>query len=357
MNVLVVLLTVAMAMATTALADDAARCQATKNKVAGKYASCRQSAVAKAVLRGSPPDYARCDSQAARGWGKAESSGGFSCPTNGNFVSIQNLIGAHSATVAAFLSGAGGPTCGDNAINVAGEQCDGSDLGGASCASLGFVSGALTCTGSCLLDASNCLASTTFPASGQTTSYGIGSDGNLQPGATLSFTDNRDGTITDNNTGLMWEKKDDSGGLHDKDNKYTWGMTSSPYTMNGTVVTNFLNVLNDVIGGGANCFAGHCDWRLPSIKELLTIVDFQIVYPGPAVPSAFHTPNCAGCTDITIVNCSCTASSDNADIYWSSTTYRAGQDRAWYVKFAAGDILHYFKNWNGYYARAVRGGL
>ena len=36
-------------------------------------------------------------------------------------------------------------------------------------------------------------------------------------GAPLSFTDNGDGTITDNNTGLMWEKKSDDGGLHDKD--------------------------------------------------------------------------------------------------------------------------------------------
>jgi len=44
-----------------------------------------------------------------------------------------------------------------------------------------------------------------------------------QAGATLSYTDNGDGTITDNNTRLMWEKKDDSGGIHDQDNGYTWG--------------------------------------------------------------------------------------------------------------------------------------
>jgi len=63
-----------------------------------------------------------------------------------------------------------------------------------------------------------------FPASGQTTSYGPGSDGDVQAGATLSYTDNGDGTITDNNTRLMWEKNDDSGGIHDQDNGYTWGM-------------------------------------------------------------------------------------------------------------------------------------
>jgi hypothetical protein len=60
-----------------------------------------------------------------------------------------------------------------------------------------------------------------LPATGQTTSYGGPnipfslSDGDVQAGAALSYTDNGDGTVTDNNTGLMWEKKDDSGGIHD----------------------------------------------------------------------------------------------------------------------------------------------
>ena len=59
---------------------------------------------------------------------------------------------------------------------------------------------------------------TCFPATGETTPHGPGSDGDVQAGLALSYTDNGDGTITDNNTGLMWEKKDDSGGIHDMDN-------------------------------------------------------------------------------------------------------------------------------------------
>lgn len=35
-----------------------------------------------------------------------------------------------------------------------------------------------------------------------------GQDGWLQKGLARSYTDNGDGTITDNKTGLMWEKKD-----------------------------------------------------------------------------------------------------------------------------------------------------
>jgi hypothetical protein len=46
-----------------------------------------------------------------------------------------------------------------------------------------------------------------FPATGQTTSYAAGDDGAIKAGAPLSYTHNGDGTITDNNTKLVWEKK------------------------------------------------------------------------------------------------------------------------------------------------------
>src|SRR5262249_41280352 len=45
--------------------------------------------------------------------------------------------------------------CGDGVIE-SGEQCDGTNLGGATCNSLGFSEGALACTGSCTYDTSNC---------------------------------------------------------------------------------------------------------------------------------------------------------------------------------------------------------
>jgi hypothetical protein len=39
---------------------------------------------------------------------------------------------------------------------------------------------------------------------------------------TPCLTDNGDGTITDGCTGLMWEKKDQAGGLHDENASYPW---------------------------------------------------------------------------------------------------------------------------------------
>lgn len=175
---------------------------------------------------------------------------------------------------------------------------------------------------------------------GQTTSYGSGSDGDLQKGVSRSFTDNGDGTITDNATGLMWEKKSNDGGIHDLDNTYTWGMNSSPYTMNGTMVTTFLAALN--ADGG---FAGYTDWRLPNRTELLTLTDIGAVQP---TFNQFNT----GCAPLcSVLTCSCTAWST----YWSSSTYQNGAMNAWFVEFGIGGMDTSSKI-NSNKVRAVRGG-
>jgi cysteine-rich repeat protein len=45
--------------------------------------------------------------------------------------------------------------CGDNSVNVVGEECDGSDLQGKTCFDFGFDAGKLSCE-NCLYDTSNC---------------------------------------------------------------------------------------------------------------------------------------------------------------------------------------------------------
>lgn len=209
----------------------------------------------------------------------------------------------------------------------------------------------------CQTDLANCRAQPAgqrFPASGQTTSHGPGSDGEVQAGAPLSYTDNGDGTVTDNNTGLMWEKKDQAaGGIHNVNNVYTWG-TPHLLIMNSTIVTEFLATLNR-----APCFAGHCDWRIPNVKELQSIVDYEVPI-GPRVNAAFNTNCVAGCANDGNGGpmCSCTA----ASAYWSSTAAHFFNTRnAWDVSFGSGSVnsqpVGLDETSNGAAVRAVRGGL
>jgi len=135
----------------------------------------------------------------------------------------------------------------------------------------------------------------------------------------------------------MWEKKSDDGGIHDKDNPYTSGMTSSPYTLNGTMVTTRN-------GGGG--FAGHTDWRIPTVNELQGIVNYQNVFPSTY--SAFNTSCAATCT---VTTCSCTQSS----FHWSSSIYQFNSDDAWGVSVNDGFVNDDGKNFSRY-VRAVRGG-
>jgi len=228
--------------------------------------------------------------------------------------------------------------CG-NGVRDGIESCDGADLGGATCASLGFGGGALACTPTCSLDPSGCTPR--YPSTGQTTCWdtggtvvpcsGTGQDGDVEAGSHLAYTDNGDGTITDDVTGLTWEKKSDDGSVHDKDTLYNW---TNAYAVH-------LAALN---GGGG--FAGHTDWRLPNVKELQTIVHYENV--NPSVATAFNAGCVASCS---VLTCSCTSSS----FYWTSTTSSSFPTYAWYVNFASGSVLNDAKT-TGRFVRAVRGG-
>jgi hypothetical protein len=183
-----------------------------------------------------------------------------------------------------------------------------------------------------------------LPKTGQTSCYdvagapvacgGTGQDGEFRKGAARSFTDNGNGTVSDNLTGLMWEKNDDSNtggsaGIHDKDNTYLWA--------------NAFGKISDLNGAA---FAGHSDWRLPNRAELESLVSLEAV--SPATYSEFHSGCAAGCT---VLNCSCTRS----DFYWTSSTYKKDPTGAWIVYFVDGYVDFNFKP-TAYAVRAVRGG-
>lgn len=158
-------------------------------------------------------------------------------------------------------------------------------------------------------------------------------------GTSCRFMNNGDGTVSDLDSGLIWEKKDDLGGVHDKDNTYSW-TTGSPYGPTGTVFTTFLYNLNgQTSNDGSNtvtsCFTGHCDWRLPTVQELQGIL-------------------VAGCATDPCIDP--TFGATRSDTHWTATTHSSAAGSVWFVSFYDGLVFYGNKSIN-VYVRAVRGGL
>jgi hypothetical protein len=123
----------------------------------------------------------------------------------------------------------------------------------------------------------------------------------------------------------MWQKQDDG-------TYYNWyqatGTVNSSYNPSGGSYKNVCGLLS---------LGGYSDWRLPAKKELITIVDYAIPYPGPTIRTVYF-PN--------------TKSSN----YWSSTTYAYYPYSAWYVYFGDGYVYSYNGKYGNDYVRCVRGG-
>jgi hypothetical protein len=110
----------------TALAGptDAQKCEAAKNKTAGKYAFCRQKAEAKAVKKGDTPDYDKCIEKFDDAWDKSETKYP-TCPTSGDGADIKALVESCMSGVAAKLDCAGAFVGGHCwYLGASGDSCD-----------------------------------------------------------------------------------------------------------------------------------------------------------------------------------------------------------------------------------------
>ncbi|MBN1420395.1 MAG: DUF1566 domain-containing protein, partial [Planctomycetes bacterium] len=131
------------------------------------------------------------------------------------------------------------------------------------------------------------------------------------------FVDNGDGTVTDTCTGLIWQK--DTADVNG-DGQITW--EGDALTWQDTL--KYCDAL---------VFAGRDDWRLPNIRELLSIVDYG--RDNPAIDPVFGALS---------------------EWSWSSSTLAVGPVSAWGVDFWIGKGDFVAKAARGC-VRAVRGGL
>ncbi|PJZ57200.1 putative Ig domain-containing protein [Leptospira barantonii] len=139
-----------------------------------------------------------------------------------------------------------------------------------------------------------------------------GQDGKLQKGVNASFTNQtvngNEYIVTDNNTGLIWTT------CHfNKTNADCSGGTTAYYNLTGA--TNACIALNALNSGAG--YANRTTWRLPTISEIETLVDFNV----GASPRTFTTafPGTSG-----------------GYYYWSSTLYLPDTTKSLVLYFSDG---------------------
>ena len=167
------------------------------------------------------------------------------------------------------------------------------------------------------------------PKTGQTVSYATGDDGELVKGVEWPnprFTDNLDGTITDNLSGLIWLKDAACFG------KKIWN--------------DALSDSNGLANGDCGLSDGSSvgDWRLPNINELQSLIHRG--YNAPALPDTAGTGKWSNGDPFNNVQ---------SFYYWSSTTRPNSSAFAWFVYMGYG-IEDFHEKTNENYVWPVRGG-
>lgn len=132
------------------------------------------------------------------------------------------------------------------------------------------------------------------------------------------YLDHGNGTVTDLHAGLMWTRCSEG---------------QSGAACSGT---RSLQTWEQALTSAANSgYAGYSDWRLPSVKELQTLVE-----------TGCHSPS---------INSNSFPNTGN-DWYWTSTTVASYPSLAWSVYFGYGYVNYGNIKSNSFGVRLVRAG-
>jgi hypothetical protein len=157
----------------------------------------------------------------------------------------------------------------------------------------------------------------------------MGQDAKENQGVSVSYTGptahstfTADFTTTDNSTGLVWRSCSTG--------KSTGTCTGTSTTQSFALHTTACTALNSLNAG--NGYAGLTNWRLPTMKELTTLTDFNLT--GVEI-NAIAFP--------TTINFA----------YWSSTPYPPNLVNAWYVDYQIEPNSYAAANGSAYHGRCV----
>ena len=134
-----------------------------------------------------------------------------------------------------------------------------------------------------------------------------------------AFIDNGDGIVRDNVTGLEWVQ--DGNLIATRDPGFDTDETAGDGMVTKQHAFDYVDKLN------SENYLGYADWRLPTVKELSSLVDISIPDPGPTIDTTYFP---------------------------GTKTDRYTSDRLCKVDFASGSVYPWSTEY--YYIRAVRAG-